>query len=502
MKKALLVVLALACLAAACAKRKEITLPTEAPLQKATPYSEALARLGRLTKLFGSERIFIQAQPVQDSTGTAQAGGAEIPFDVTEMLKSSVNKIGGSIVFVPYEPQYIQNQSALQYTTLAGKARPDVMITGAITEFDRSIDVVLDQESGEGEVGTIAAILGEVQTRRAMSRVGLDLNMVDVATLSMLPRIQAVNTINVFKAAQDDELAFSLLGATFGLKGSVKRIQGVHAAVRVLVEMSVLQVIGRRLELPYWKCVDAGAKPDPVVLENVRERFAAADDAARLRMVRKLLRLYGLADLPADGPLDRELSAALLAFEQAYGVPAETVDENLYEQLFRKVPLFGEKSRIATAPAQGLRPSGPPMPKAAELTVKLWTDKQEYREGEAVSISLFCERDFYGRILYLTASGEIVQLVPNELKPDGFFRGGKTYTIPAAGDAFNLVVAAPFGEERLVVYASESPLPELALKPLGQGLRQFAGSKDELDRAMGVGAAVREAAWTIRTLPR
>ena len=174
MRRILPALLALALLGAACAKKKDVVLPVEAPLQKETPYSEALSRLGRLARLFGSERILIQAQPVQDNTGTALAGGAEIPFDVTEMLKSAVNKIGGSVVFVPYDPQYIQNQSALQYTTLAGKARPDFLLSGAITEFDRAVDVVLDQEAGEGEFGTLAAILGVVQTRRAMSRVGLE----------------------------------------------------------------------------------------------------------------------------------------------------------------------------------------------------------------------------------------------------------------------------------------------------------------------------------------
>ena len=47
----------------------------------------------------------------------------------------------------------------------------------------------------------------------------------------------------------------------------------------------------------------------------------------------------------------------------------------------------------------------------APLMVKLWTDKQEYKQGEKVKIYLKGNKPFYARVLYRDAKGETVQLL-------------------------------------------------------------------------------------------
>ncbi len=49
------------------------------------------------------------------------------------------------------------------------------------------------------------------------------------------------------------------------------------------------------------------------------------------------------------------------------------------------------------------------MNKKAPLTVKVWTDKKRYREGEEMKIYVEGNKPFYGRILYQTSAGEIIQ---------------------------------------------------------------------------------------------
>lgn len=486
MKKCLLLaaVLAMALLVSSCKQPTDVTLPVEAPKATETSYTQALKKFGRLTREFRVGTLRVQTTQVQDETGSSQATGAEIPFDITKMIMSAINGIGGSIVFIPYDPIYIKNQAALNMTTLEGKTKPDVVLNGGITEFDRSIE---SGSSGLDFGGTFGAgknspslDMGK-QDRDSVSSITIDLNVTDIETMAMVPRVQAVNTMKVFKGASDLDIGFSIFGASFGYKSSVKKIQGRHAAVRVLVELSVLETLGKYLNLPYWKCVDQGAKPDAVVIENIRDQYLEANQQSRVRMVQNLLYVYGFRTLRASGNLDAETTGAIQAVSSAYGFPAKTLDENFYEQLFLNAPVAGEKSKVAgtAAPVAAAmtmdgasvvgRAANQNTQPGVPLDVKIWTDKQVFKKGEKIVINLQGNKDFYGKIVYLTADGQTVQLLPNGHRSLDFFKGGRTYTVPEGTDGFTLDVAPPYGAERIMLYASESRLPEVKTRSLGEG---------------------------------
>jgi hypothetical protein len=120
------------------------------------------------------------------------------------------------------------------------------------------------------------------------------------------------------------------------------------------------------------------------------------------------------------------------------------------------------------------------MDKDAPLTVKVWTEKKEYARGEAVIIFIEGNRDFYGRIVSISPSGDLIQLLPNDYRQSGFFEGGKTYRIPDKEDQFDLMITPPYGEEKIMVYASEVPLGEVNLKSVGKGLGAFMGREKDL----------------------
>lgn len=120
------------------------------------------------------------------------------------------------------------------------------------------------------------------------------------------------------------------------------------------------------------------------------------------------------------------------------------------------------------------------MAKEAPLTVKVWTDKNKYKVGESVTVFFQGNRDYYARIVDITPSGRIVQLLPNDYRTGDFFKGGKTYRIPGSGDRFDLLVTPPDGEEHIVVYASEAPLGEVSMESAGKGLRLYQGQQKDL----------------------
>ncbi len=147
----------------------------------------------------------------------------------------------------------------------------------------------------------------------------------------------------------------------------------------------------------------------------------------------------------------------------------------------------------------------------APLTVNVWTSKKQYQDGERIEIFLRGNRNFYARIVDITSEGDIIQLLPNDYRRINFFEAGKVYKIPDKGDAFELTVKPPYGEDQIVVYASEIPLGDVAMEQVGQGLRRYRGTRKTLaamTRGIAVvgseqgdvsGAEFYEATWTLKT---
>jgi hypothetical protein len=164
--------------------------------------------------------------------------------------------------------------------------------------------------------------------------------------------------------------------------------------------------------------------------------------------------------------------------------------------------------------AQTTTPDGALDP-GAPLTVKVWTSKKKYNKGDQIEIYLQGNRDFYARIVDITSDGNIIQLLPNDYRTVNRFKGGKLYKIPdqAQGDHFVLNVAPPYGQDQIVVYASEAPLGQIEAKPLGQGLSVVSGDRKSLAAKtrgiavsgtgpkMEAGADFYEATWTLSTTP-
>jgi hypothetical protein len=114
----------------------------------------------------------------------------------------------------------------------------------------------------------------------------------------------------------------------------------------------------------------------------------------------------------------------------------------------------------------------------APLKVQLWTDKQEYKQGEKVKIYLKANKPFHARVLYKDAAGHFLQLLPNPYRSENYFNGGVIYEIPSGNDRFELEVSPPFGGEDILVYASTSPLGDINLAAQGDVYRVVSKSAD------------------------
>jgi hypothetical protein len=110
------------------------------PEPKITSYTEALVELGMMSEIYATDVLKIQNIPIFDNTGSSVSTGGEIPKDISEMVKSVLNSIGGNLVYIPYDPSFMQNLMVTGYSNFQYKMIPDVVISGGITEFDRGLE--------------------------------------------------------------------------------------------------------------------------------------------------------------------------------------------------------------------------------------------------------------------------------------------------------------------------------------------------------------------------
>lgn len=320
----------------------EVELPSDMPEVKVSSFDQPLADLGKMSQVYG-KRAMIQGKDIADLTGLSQYGFGEIPRDITEMTKSALNAIGGNVVYIPYNPVFINNQVVTGYSNFKGKYIPDVVLSGGITEFDRG----LVTRGKNFDFGVTSAPLNVNEDwvpndyisldwnqgdKSSLARITLDFNLLDFRTMSGVARMQTVNSINVYKGLAEKELGFTILGPTFGLKGTVKKVQGRHAAIRLLVQSSVIQVVGKYLYLPYWKLLP-GAQPDPVVLDRIRQDYLALNQKDRVAELQTCLYLKGY-EVSVDGQMDTRTREALAGFKPGYDPSVASSDPELYVELW------------------------------------------------------------------------------------------------------------------------------------------------------------------------
>ncbi|MEN8263354.1 MAG: DUF4384 domain-containing protein [Nitrospirota bacterium] len=346
--------------AAADPRNVDVQLKETAPEVKITSFSEALDDLGLMTEIYASGQLKIQSNPIGDNTGTSMSTGGEIPRDITEMMKSSLNSIGGNIVYIPYDPAFIQNQMVTGYSGFENKLIPDVILSGGITEFDRGLET--RGENTDASLGTeIKGVPDWLPSKNVglkyggadkagLARITLDFNLLDFQTMSGISKMNTVNTMEVRKAVAGKELGISLFGQTFGLKGSIKKVQGRHAAVRLLVELSMIQIVGKHLVIPYWNLLGEDALPDKVVMAALAKYYYSLNDATAVASVQEWLYLYGY-DVPQDGVLDASTQQALSELNQSFDAAAGKVGMDTFRNVYINIPItqqaLGRRNMLA-----------------------------------------------------------------------------------------------------------------------------------------------------------
>ena len=482
--------------------------PTPSPTNRS--YTQGLVNLGTMIQtFFESGNFVVQGKEIYNKTACRDS----LPIDITDMLKTAVNTIGGNIQYQVYDPQYdyyfYGDRLKLQGAIFMKNRLPMVTIEGAITECDEELDTKSESFNifgGFGGGSTETDLDGSVNKSATYSRIGLDLRLMDFKTGRLLPRKQTTMAVDVHTLEKGRNFGFYIYGSGLGLSidGRRKVTQGKHNAVRALGELSTIQLIGRYLELPYWRCLP-GTEPDPIVIALMRDDFRSLNQREKISTAQYLLKKCGYRIAP-NGNLDRNTQLAVQDFRQRYVRGPVQIDDQLYVDLMSAVPMpFERGGRITPPPASLSRPQQqsptPAQPsdqpgsrerreinftKLGFFARRGGTGKmipiQEgttLRSGDAYKVVFQTDQNCFVYIFQLDSAGQFYQLHPMEsfgnvpLQSRNPVRANTTYVLPDKRKSF--ILDETTGKER--IYLMAFPRRNREIESLYQEIHAHRGSQ-------------------------
>lgn len=325
-----------------------VSVATNAPAQKVTAFTDNLKTFGLMMEIHRAQPLKVVVKDVVDKTGASFATGSEIQQNITEIVKSTLNSMGENVVFIEYDPEFVQAMQQTGYSDFSDKLIPDVVITGAITEFDRALE---SWEKGmdvgaEAEFRNINKALpsktlsveGSDTSMATKARITVDFNLKDFRTLAGIPGMNIVNAIEVQKGQRKQEFGITLFGPTFGSKGSRKIVQGRHDAVRQVVQSGLIQLMGRYAGVPYWKVFGEDAVADEIVIKSWMRGFPKLDDASRISLMQEKLYLHGY-NIDVNGKVDEKTKAAFSDFKSKNNLPGGSLNADTFLKIYFAVPI-------------------------------------------------------------------------------------------------------------------------------------------------------------------
>jgi hypothetical protein len=277
---------------------------------------------------------------VQSKVISNDTADQSLPQDVSKMLSTAVNKIGKEVIYIPFDPNYVISES-----TTGGninRTLPQLVIAGGITEYDKDMieksrELKSDVQIQKDQWGSSHDWDGGAgyKSGSSVSRIALDLHLLDYRTQASIAGLQTSNAITMRKTSLGWGIGayFDNCGLSFDY--SLRKKQGMYYGIRLLVELSVLEVLGKYFDVPYWRCI-SGAKPDQGMLNRLREEFGDLTEDEQRSYLKEYLFLHGYKVNRASSNFDQREEQILRQTMGKYKVVSNT---ELFITLWGSVPI-------------------------------------------------------------------------------------------------------------------------------------------------------------------
>lgn len=479
MLKRLSLALAMAGSLAGCASQLDLTKKTvdetqavkqgtqTAPFRSITGFSSSLRCMDNLMIDHGVRDVSMLVEDIVDQTKKVNAGTRDMLISaVSDMTRRSrairVIAFGRDATNVISFLASAQRQNAYEVT-------PQFDIKGSVSQFDENV-IRNQRDFGFG----IQPFLNLGASRDAASSVlGLDLSVLVTDDMSIVPGVTSRNSVVILKqgSGTDADAAYHKFGVSFSM--SLSKSEGQAQALRGLVELAVIELMGKLTKTPYWSCLGADPKGSEEIRTEMSDWYYAMA-ASRVELIayfQNQLRRRGFYEGPIDGQFNPAIDEAIGNYRAALGMSKQALlDEALFNAYLAadhtKIPRPEKPATMpvtapAATPAPTLSAAAPaaaptrPTPQAEPMRLLLATQsgRTSFASGESIGLTVRPNRDAYVYCYLLDEQAKVTRFFPNRFAKDSLITAAQALQLPGRM-RFQLAIKSRGARESIACFAT------------------------------------------------
>ncbi|MBF0460436.1 MAG: DUF4384 domain-containing protein [Magnetococcales bacterium] len=482
-----------ACLAASCGTLPEpekvgtSMQPKTVPVRNLTSFSEALSCMDRLFLEHGKKGYSLTSTNMNDATGKLSLG-------VKDMLLTTISAMSassGAIRYIDLDQSGSRDGlDSVNYLTEKMMSKgifkgewPTAYIRGSISQVDDTI-----MSGREGAAITTGVLDIGASRDRSVSAVTMDILLMDMATRTSIPGLHASNMLAVSRSGKGVDAGAKIMKAGIQFNVSQDSAESSGQAVRTLVQLGMIELIGKWTKVPYWTCLEIEGN-NPQVRAQLREWYDKMSGQERTKFIQAGLQGSGVYQGDMDGQENETLRSAIAKFQTDRSlVPNGNVSFEVYEALMQG------NVKLSAMPSEPPKPPEiikNPDPIAVRLVAANEKTGTGYKKGDNLVLNLAISRNGYPYCYYRDGDGVIAQIYPNRFQPDKQLQGNQTIYIPPMREPdekakFSLTFSKSGVEEAVMCLASDADIGSLL--PREWQVKELtpvrAGSLEEIEKTM------------------
>jgi hypothetical protein len=420
-------------------------------------------------------RILISSTVIKDLSKKTFVGA-------DEMLLNAINHMNvksGTYIFLDQSFSKDFGQLILLSPT-EDQEKPKFYFRGAITQVDAN---TLNDNINLGVYFTnaphpLTINNGALETlspsfKKGVSIVSVDLHLVSYPDKTVLPGGSVANSMVVTNKAFGAGASGLIKLTGYDMSFSFNRVESIGQAVRNLIELGAIELLGRHAKVPYWQCLNI--EPTNEKMENnKRAKFITTPHNISISKSQKMLSGLGYYTGQPNGRLDLETHKALSKFQADKDLVATgDLNYDVYARLVQEsngYPVNGwnhpGKKQINAKPSSI---SKTPISTRKYLTIH--STKTAYRINDAFAVSVKSNVVGFLYCFHQSGKGNIVQILPKN--PDLQLRIPRRYSrkLPDKNDGFILRFEHVDKAERILCALQN--ISEKALSPFAGKYKPF-----------------------------
>ena len=304
--------------------------PKTAPARNFTSFDGALRCMDRVLAAKKRKTTFISSTGIPDETRSINVAGDDMLINALNRM----NRRSQAYIFLDQGLVRADGLIDLLVVQREDPPRPNFYIRGAISQLDRDvgttdIDIDVDDDILDDEDFL------QVDTRNDtdLSVVSVDLHLVRYPSRQIVPGASVSNSMVVRERrfGLDSFGLIDVTGLEFDLQ--INRIESNGQAVRNLIEVSAIELIGRHSGVPFWHCLSE-ENTDAQKNSFAEQQFHSQGSPNLVLEAQKTLAMMNKYSGKATGKLDRPTRPAIAAFQAEENLLVNgTVDFDTFERL-------------------------------------------------------------------------------------------------------------------------------------------------------------------------